>query len=74
MNIQSTKKHLILVFTTMLAIVFLAACGGKEEVLITVPEGAQAGDVFLAPCEVYLEGDDRHYPGECGTLAVRVKS
>ena len=36
----------------------------------SVPTGAKSGDLTMAPCEVYLEGDDRHYPGDCGTLVV----
>ncbi len=36
----------------------------------TVPSRAQAGDLSLAPCQIYLEGDDRHYAGDCGTLVV----
>ncbi len=35
---------------------------------VTVPGGAQAGQIFLAPCEVNLNGVK--YPAECGTLVV----
>jgi pimeloyl-ACP methyl ester carboxylesterase len=36
----------------------------------TVPPDARAGDLTLAPCQVYLEGDDRDYDADCGTLVV----
>ena len=35
-----------------------------------VPAGAKAGDLSMAPCEIYMEGDDLSYPGDCGTLVV----
>ncbi|NIB38470.1 alpha/beta hydrolase [Pseudomaricurvus alkylphenolicus] len=35
-----------------------------------VPAGARAGDLTLAPCNVHLEGDNRQYAGDCGTLVV----
>ena len=35
-----------------------------------VPSGAKSGDLSLEPCQIYLEGDDRQYPGDCGTLVV----
>ena len=50
----------------------LSASGisAEPEYGTTVPAGAKSGDLTMAPCEVYLEGDDRHYPGDCGTLVV----
>ena len=36
----------------------------------TVPAGAVDGDLILSPCEVYHPGDDKSYPGDCGTLVV----
>ena len=47
-----------------------ATLAAEVEYGTTVPPGAKSGDLNLAPCEVHLEGDDRHYPGDCGTLAV----
>lgn len=45
-----------------------AACGGKEAPL-TVPAGAQAGDLAdLEPCSFEKGGED--YAAECGTLIV----
>lgn len=35
-----------------------------------VPSGAEPGDLSLQPCQIYLEGDDREYSGDCGTLVV----
>ena len=66
----SNRKSLIAVFAiTLLA---LPASGiAEEEVFgMAVLPGAKAGDLTLAPCEIYLEGDDQHYPGDCGTLVV----
>lgn len=34
------------------------------------PAGARSGDLAMAPCEVYLDADDRHYAADCGTLVV----
>ncbi|MCP4418728.1 MAG: hypothetical protein GY805_19090, partial [Chloroflexi bacterium] len=50
MKVQSMKKQLILIFIAMLSLILLGACGGNEAVPITVPEGAQAGELFLEPC------------------------
>jgi pimeloyl-ACP methyl ester carboxylesterase len=36
----------------------------------TVPPDAVAGDLILNPCQVYHPGDDKEYPGDCGTLIV----
>lgn len=35
-----------------------------------VPAGAKAGGLVMEPCKVYLERDDEHYSGDCGTLVV----
>ncbi len=71
MNVRSTKKQLIFVFTAMLSLMFLGACGGNEEVpTFTVPEGAQAGDLFLEPCLYTVEADQVEYAADCGTLVV----
>ena len=35
-----------------------------------MPAGAVDGDLILSPCEVYHPGDDKSYPGDCGTLVV----
>lgn len=32
---------------------------------------AQEGEIFLSSCDIFLEGDDRSYKGDCGTLIVR---
>ena len=45
-----------------------ATLAAEVEYGTTLPPGAKSGDLNLAPCEVHLEGDDRHYPGDCGTL------
>lgn len=71
MNVQFTKKQLTLILTLMLSLIVLGACDGKEEApTFTVPEGAQAGDVFLEPCLYTVETDQVEYAADCGTLVV----
>ena len=56
-----------LVYIAVLA-ALLSACGSKEAP-ITVPEGAQAGDlVNLEPCS--YEANKVVYDADCGTLVV----
>jgi predicted small lipoprotein YifL len=65
------KRALRIVGTTMAVIASLsmAACGKKEKAPLTVPKGAQAGDlVDLEPC-TYKE-DKVEYAADCGTLVV----
>jgi len=65
------KRTLWIVGTTMAIIssLLMASCGGTEEVPITVPAGAQAGDlVDLEPCT--YEAGDVEYAADCGTLVV----
>lgn len=52
------------------ALVTLSAACSEPEYGVTVPAGARSGDLVWSPCEVYLVGDDRSYPGDCGTLVV----
>lgn len=47
-----------------------ASCGRQPGYGTEVPLGATAGELHWSPCEVFLEGDDRRYPGDCGTLVV----
>jgi len=70
---MSTKmKRTIWIASITMAIVatlLLAGCGGTEEVPITVPAGAQAGDlVDLEPCT--YEAGDVEYAADCGKLVV----
>lgn len=56
----------ILVFAAMV-MALLAACGGGGKSAVTVPAGAQAGDLAgLEPCT--YEAGDGEYPADCGTL------
>jgi pimeloyl-ACP methyl ester carboxylesterase len=41
-----------------------------EDYGMVVPAGAKAGDLELSPCNIFLEGDDQNYAGDCGTLIV----
>lgn len=61
------RSTVILVVIAVLA-ALLPACGGKEA-SITVPAGAQAGDlVGLEPCP--YEANKVEYDADCGTLVV----
>ena len=44
-SITPNRSLMTLVIIAVLAALLLAACGGKEEAPITVPAGAQAGDL-----------------------------
>ena len=56
------------IIIALLLAVVLSACS-REETLITVPDGAQAGDLLgLEPC--LYETGDVEYAAECGTLVV----
>lgn len=46
------------------------ATAAEREYGTIVPPGARSGDLAMAPCDVRLDGDDRSYPGDCGTLVV----
>jgi pimeloyl-ACP methyl ester carboxylesterase len=66
-TITLTRCTLILVVIALLA-ALLTACGGKEAP-VTVPVGAQAGDlVGLEPCT--YEANKVKYDADCGTLVV----
>lgn len=61
------KRSLWIVGTTMavIASLLMSSCGGTEEVPITVPAGAQAGDlVDLEPCTFTLWNED--HVADCG--------
>ena len=63
------RSSMTLVISAVLAALLLAACGGKEEERITVPAGAQAGNlVGLESCT--YEAEDVEYAADCGTLVV----
>jgi pimeloyl-ACP methyl ester carboxylesterase len=64
---MSKKNPVFILFLILLSLIF-SACSGKEAP-ITVPEGAQAGDlVDLHPCT--YEAKDVEYAADCGTLIV----
>jgi pimeloyl-ACP methyl ester carboxylesterase len=65
------KRTLRIVGATMAVIASLsmAACGKKEKAPLTVPEGAQAGQlVGMKPCT--YEAQDVEYAANCGILVV----
>ena len=63
------ERVLLSILIAILLVLLLAACGGAKESPITVPEGAQAGDlVDLEPCT--YEARDVEYAADCGTLIV----
>jgi pimeloyl-ACP methyl ester carboxylesterase len=57
-----------LTIVAFLIVTMLAACGGKQDA-VTVPEGAQVGELAgREPC-IYERGDVE-YAADCGTLVV----
>ena len=73
-TLTPNRSLMTLVIIAVLAALLLAACGGKEESPITVPEGAQAGDlVGLEPCMYTIKTgmfSSTEYAADCGTLVV----
>ncbi len=63
---NSTSIVNIIILT--LAVILLASCGGSQEIPITVPIGAQAGDLNMESCT--YEAGDVEYTADCGTLVV----
>jgi len=60
---------MIIISSIALLSLMVAACGGANEVPVTVPAGAQAGDlVGLEPCT--YEANKVEYDAGCGTLVV----
>ena len=70
MNAKYTKSTITtLLFILLVSAIFITACGGKEAPPLTVPEGAQAGDlVDLMSCT--YEAKKVEYAADCGTLVV----
>ena len=65
---ERPHRYAIVIVSVVLLSLLLTACGGKAAT-ITVPEGAQAGDlVNLEPC-MYKAGKVE-YNADCGTLVV----
>lgn len=67
MKKQSIRLGIYAIFMTVM-LTTLVACGGEVEPSITVPAGAQAGDLTMEPCTLTY-GEDS-YGAECGTLVV----
>jgi pimeloyl-ACP methyl ester carboxylesterase len=62
------RSWVTLAIVTIVVVTMLAACGGKQAP-VTVPEGAQAGElVGREPC--MYEAGDVEYAADCGTLVV----
>jgi hypothetical protein len=67
-NSTSTpNRSLINLIIAVIAASLLAACGDSEEAPITVPAGAQAGDLLSLEACTY-EAGDVEYAADCGTL------
>ena len=64
------KTHrIVLCVIAIAASLWVTSCGGKGQALLTVPEGAQAGElVGLEPCT--YEANKVNYEADCGTLVV----
>jgi len=66
---KKNYRYMVFISSIVLLSLVLAACGGAKEAPITVPAGAQAGDlVGLEPCT--YEAGDVEYAADCGTLVV----
>lgn len=63
-------KALVIALGSALMILSTNGMATETEYGTVIPAGAKAGDLTLSPCKIYLEGDDRHYAGDCGTLVV----
>lgn len=61
-----SKSVQIAISIVTLLTLLLTACSAEKPV--TVPEGAQAGDLFLEPCT--FEAEKIKYAADCGTLVV----
>jgi pimeloyl-ACP methyl ester carboxylesterase len=61
------SQTLILIIIN-LGVILLAACGGSQEPPVTMPTGAQAGDLNMESCT--YEAGDVEYAADCGTLVV----
>lgn len=67
---ETTNKQRKFAFVALVGTVLgliLTACGGRDTAL-TVPAGAQAGDLTLEPCK--FKWDDDEYEADCGALIV----
>jgi hypothetical protein len=54
---MTNSRNMIIISSIALLSLILAACGGAKEAQVTVPAGAQSGDlVGLEPC-TYKVGD-----------------
>ncbi|HET7010341.1 MAG TPA: hypothetical protein VFI11_06165, partial [Anaerolineales bacterium] len=65
------KTSQLLIALAVLAALLLSGCGAKETAPLTVPEGAQAGELIdLKDCEYPPPGSKAKSAAECGTLVV----
>lgn len=66
---KKNYRNIIIISSVLLITLVLAACGGNKEAAITVPVGAQAGELIgLEPCT--YEASEVAYVADCGTLIV----
>jgi len=65
---RRTALFVALVATAALACVAVLWLWPPKPKAVTVPSGAKAGEVFLAPCTVKVDG--AAYTADCGTLVV----
>lgn len=65
------KTKDLLIALVLLSALLLAGCGAKETAVMTVPDGAQTGDLTgLKECEFQPKGSKVKFAAECGTLSV----
>ena len=66
---KKNYRYMNLISSVVLLSMLLSACGGPKVAPVTVPDGAQAGDLTtMEPCT--YEDDDIEYAADCGTLVV----
>ncbi|HLA07288.1 MAG TPA: hypothetical protein VJ022_07590, partial [Anaerolineales bacterium] len=62
---MKTKQLLIVL---VLFVMLLPGCGAKETPMLTVPDGAQAGDLTgMIDCESQPKDSETEYAAECST-------
>ncbi|MCP4417572.1 MAG: alpha/beta hydrolase [Chloroflexi bacterium] len=65
---KTSKWGIIALLVTALTAVLISYFRGRGETAVTVPDGAQAGDLILKPCP--FETKSGTYDADCGTLVM----
>lgn len=66
------KALTLLIAICAVSMLYIAAVNKRHVNLgTTLISNAKEGEIFLTSCDIFLEGDDKSYEGDCGTLIVR---